>query len=99
MRQDLPTGVVTLLFTDIEGSTRLLSELRGAYIDALAEHRRIIREAATAHGGMRRVSSRSWARVVRARPVLPRRLPAAAGAQRVRARPSPPPSAPMMPTN
>ncbi len=51
MRSDLPTGVVTLLFTDIEGSTRLLSELRGAYIEALAEHRRIIREAAAAHGG------------------------------------------------
>lgn len=35
MRPDLPTGVVTLLFTDIEGSTRLLSELRGDYIGAL----------------------------------------------------------------
>ena len=52
MRTDLPTGVVTLLFTDIEGSTRLLSELRAAYVEALAEHRRIIREAAAAHGGI-----------------------------------------------
>ncbi|MEX1345305.1 MAG: hypothetical protein AB1Z63_11585 [Candidatus Limnocylindrales bacterium] len=47
MRPELPSGVVTLLFTDIEGSTRLLSELRSGYIDALAEHRRIIREVAT----------------------------------------------------
>ena len=46
MRPDLPTGVVTLLFTDIEGSTRLLSELRGAHVDALAQHRRLIREIA-----------------------------------------------------
>ncbi len=52
MRQDLPTGVVTLLFTDIEGSTRLLSELRGGYVDALAQHRRLIREAAAGHGGV-----------------------------------------------
>jgi predicted ATPase len=44
---------VTLLFTDIEGSTRLLHELGPApYADALAEHRRIMREAATAHGGV-----------------------------------------------
>jgi predicted ATPase len=44
---------VTLLFTDIEGSTRLLHELGPApYADALAEHRRIMREAAAAHGGI-----------------------------------------------
>lgn len=52
MRTELPTGVVTLLFTDIEGSTRLLGELRGAYVDALAEHRRIIRDATAAHDGV-----------------------------------------------
>jgi class 3 adenylate cyclase len=52
MRPDLPTGVVTLLFTDIEGSTRLLSELRGGYVDALAQHRRLIREVAARHGGI-----------------------------------------------
>jgi predicted ATPase/class 3 adenylate cyclase len=51
--RDLPQGTVTLLFTDIEGSTRLLHELGPAgYADALAEHRRIVREAATAHGGV-----------------------------------------------
>jgi predicted ATPase len=44
---------VTLLFTDIEGSTRLLHELGPTrYADALAEHRRIVREAAAAHGGV-----------------------------------------------
>jgi len=49
----LPKGTVTFLFTDIEGSTRLLHELGPArYADALAEHRRIVREAATAHGGV-----------------------------------------------
>jgi predicted ATPase/class 3 adenylate cyclase len=49
---ELPTGTVTFLFTDIEGSTRLLDELGDAYADALAEHRRILREAFGAHGGV-----------------------------------------------
>jgi predicted ATPase len=41
-----PTGTVTLVFTDIEGSTRLLDELgTNLYRDALGEHRRIVREA------------------------------------------------------
>jgi predicted ATPase/class 3 adenylate cyclase len=49
----LPEGTVTFLFTDIEGSTRLLHELGPAeYAEALAEHRRIVREAAAAHGGV-----------------------------------------------
>src|SRR4029450_12490677 len=42
---ELPTGTVPFLFTDIEGSTRLLSELGDEYADALAEHRRILRQA------------------------------------------------------
>jgi predicted ATPase/class 3 adenylate cyclase len=47
-----PSGTVTLVFTDIEGSTRLLAELgRDAYRDALAEHRRAVRVAFLAHGG------------------------------------------------
>jgi len=38
---------VTFLFTDVEGSTRLLHELGAeAYADALAEHRRIVRDLA-----------------------------------------------------
>jgi predicted ATPase len=48
----LPTGTVTLLFTDIEGSTRLLQELGDDYPDVLAEHRRVLREAFGRHGGV-----------------------------------------------
>jgi predicted ATPase/class 3 adenylate cyclase len=47
-----PSGTVTLVFTDIEGSTRLLEELGAtAYREALAEHRRIVREACARHAG------------------------------------------------
>jgi len=50
---DLPSGTVTFLFTDVEGSTRLLHELGAeGYADALAEHRRVIREACAAEGGV-----------------------------------------------
>jgi predicted ATPase len=53
MRADLPGGTVTFLFTDVEGSTKLLHELGAeGYAEALAEHRRLIRAAATAHGGV-----------------------------------------------
>jgi predicted ATPase len=50
--QDLPRGTVTLLFTDIEGSTRLMHELGGRYAEVLAEHRRLLREAFGRHGGV-----------------------------------------------
>jgi predicted ATPase/class 3 adenylate cyclase len=50
--RELPSGTVTFLFTDIEGSTRLLHELGDAYADALAEHRRVLRDAFAAHGGV-----------------------------------------------
>jgi predicted ATPase len=50
---DLPSGTVTFLFTDVEGSTKLLHELgAGAYAQALAEHRRVIRDACAAEGGV-----------------------------------------------
>jgi predicted ATPase/class 3 adenylate cyclase len=49
---ELPTGTVTFLFTDIEGSTRLLHELGDAYGDVLAEHRHLLRDAFAAHGGV-----------------------------------------------
>ncbi len=53
VRRDLPSGTVTFLFTDIEGSTKLLHELgEQAYAQALAEHRRVLREAFTRHGGV-----------------------------------------------
>jgi predicted ATPase/class 3 adenylate cyclase len=49
----LPEGTVTFLFTDIEGSTRLLHELGPTrYAEALAEHRRIVREAAASQSGV-----------------------------------------------
>src|SRR4026208_646569 len=53
MRPDLPTGTVTFLFTDVGGPTSLLHALGAeAYADALAEHRRVIREACSAEGGV-----------------------------------------------
>jgi len=45
------TGTVTLLFTDIEGSTRLLHELGPRYETELGEHRRLLSEAFDARGG------------------------------------------------
>ncbi len=47
----LPTGTVTFVFTDIEGSTRLLQQLGDAYADVTRDHRRIVREAFDARGG------------------------------------------------
>lgn len=53
MRNDLPSGTVTFLFTDMEGSTKLLHELGPEdYTEALAEHRRLLRNAFTLHGGV-----------------------------------------------
>ena len=49
---ELPTGTVTFLFTDVEGSTRLLEELGDEYADVLAEHRRVLRDACARHGGV-----------------------------------------------
>jgi predicted ATPase len=53
VRPELPTGTVTFLFTDVEGSTKLLHEFGAdAYAGALAEHRRIVREACAAERGV-----------------------------------------------
>lgn len=46
-----PTGTVTFLFTDIEGSTRLLEALRDRYGDVLSTHARLLREAFAQFGG------------------------------------------------
>jgi predicted ATPase len=50
--RELPSGVVTFLFSDIEGSTRLLEQLGARYVDALGEHRRRLRAAFARHGGV-----------------------------------------------
>src|SRR5215472_15290942 len=48
---ELPSGVVTFLFTDIEGSTRLVKALRERYPQILAEHRRLVCAAIAGHDG------------------------------------------------
>jgi YVTN family beta-propeller protein len=48
---ELPSGTITFLFTDVEGSTRLLKQLRDRYGEVLADHRRILRAAFEEHGG------------------------------------------------
>ncbi len=53
MEGSLPTGTVTFLFTDVEGSTKLLYELGPErYRDVLSEHRRVLRDAFRRHGGV-----------------------------------------------
>ena len=47
----LPGGTVTFLFTDIEGSTRLLQQLGDAYRDVVRDHRRLLREHLGEKGG------------------------------------------------
>ena len=53
MMAELPHGTVTLVFTDIEGSTRLLQDLgEEVYVRALEDHRGLLREAVATHGGV-----------------------------------------------
>ncbi len=49
--RDLPSGTVTLLLTDIEGSTRLLHRLGDRYAETLGAHRELMRAAFARHGG------------------------------------------------
>src|SRR6266542_1314544 len=49
---ELPTGTVTFLFTDVEGSTRLLQEHGERYAAMLGEHRRVLRSEFVRHGGV-----------------------------------------------
>jgi predicted ATPase/class 3 adenylate cyclase len=49
---DLPSGTVTLLFSDIEGSTVLLSRLGAVYAEALDGQRQVLRKAWVDHGGI-----------------------------------------------
>src|SRR6476646_4048301 len=47
----LPGGTVTFVFTDIEGSTRLLQQLGDRYSEVVAAHRRILRDSFGGSGG------------------------------------------------
>jgi class 3 adenylate cyclase len=49
---ELPTGTVTFLFSDIEGSTQLLRRLGDAYPEVLADHQRLLRQAWAEHRGV-----------------------------------------------
>src|SRR5262245_51906908 len=51
-RRALPTGTITFLFTDIEGSTRLWEQHREAMWAALARHDAILTQVITAHCGV-----------------------------------------------
>jgi class 3 adenylate cyclase len=48
---DLPHGTVTLLFSDVDGSTELLKRLEARYGEVLAEHRRLLRSEFAAQRG------------------------------------------------
>jgi predicted ATPase/class 3 adenylate cyclase len=51
--RELPTGTVTFLFSDIEGSTRLLQRVGGErYAELLGEHQALLRTAWAVHGGV-----------------------------------------------
>ena len=52
MSASLPSGTVTFVFTDIEGSTRLFQSFGDAYRGLLADHHRILRAAFAASGGV-----------------------------------------------
>jgi len=49
---ELPTGTVTLLFTDVDASTELVKGLGERYGAVLAEHRELLRKAFADHGGV-----------------------------------------------
>ena len=49
---ELPRGTVTLVFTDIEGSTRLLASLGSRYEAVLADHRKLLRAAFSSNAGI-----------------------------------------------
>src|SRR5512142_2923722 len=51
MSSNLPSGTVTFLFTDLEGSTKLWEQFPGEMKRALARHDEILRNAIESHGG------------------------------------------------
>ena len=48
---ELPSGTVTFLFTDIEGSTRLVKQLREQWGEVLSQHQELLRDAFMNHSG------------------------------------------------
>ncbi len=76
----LPTGTVTFLFTDIEGSTRLVESLGEAYAPILERHHALLREAIAAGDGTE-VGTEGDA-FFAVFPSAPRAVAAASGAQR-----------------
>src|SRR3712207_6639003 len=48
---DLPTGTITFLFTDVEGSTKLWERSPEAMSEAIARHHESLREAIESRGG------------------------------------------------
>ncbi len=76
----LPTGTVTFLFTDIEGSTDLVTRLGEGFRDVLETHHRVLREAFSARGGVE-VSTEGDAFFV-VFPTAPEAVAAAVDAQR-----------------
>ena len=76
---DLPTGTVTFLFTDLEGSTRLWEDDREAMRAAVARHDELLDDAITRHGGV--VFSRMGDGVAAAFGSAPQAVAAAVDAQ------------------
>src|SRR5438309_8016029 len=70
--RDLPSGTVTFLFTDVEGSTRLLADRGDAYAGLLAEHRSILRAVLTRRRGVE-VDTQGDALLLRVRQGIGRR--------------------------
>ena len=91
-RPDLPTGTVTFLFSDIEGSTRLVQDVGpDVFREVLDDHNRLLRAAFSAHGGVERgTQGDSFAVIFREGPSA---VAAAANAQRALARHGWPPRA------
>jgi predicted ATPase/class 3 adenylate cyclase len=77
---ELPSGTVTFLFTDLEGSTRLWEELPEAMSEALARHDEILRNAVDAHDGV--VLSRMGDGIAAVFVSAPNAVAAAVGVQR-----------------
>jgi class 3 adenylate cyclase len=80
LRRALPAGTVTFLFTDMEGSTKLLRELGAeTYAEELAQHRGVVRQACAAWGGVETDTQGDAFFIAFSRAKTPLRLPPAHG--------------------